>query len=124
MDTDQQIRSHQWSAMLGESESIFCLRFYMDWIVAIATDTGTLGTVMQVRQDRALEGGITFNVVTIVGSRTEPLLIIAARQLAEKLSGLGYSRPLLLCIGLRKLSVGVTKCLVQEVVQRAGNLSD
>ena len=33
-------------------------------------------------------------------------------------------RPLLLCIGLRKLSVGVTKCLVQEVVQRAGNLSD
>ena len=51
-----------------------------------------LNCALWCRQDRALEGGVTFNVVTIVGSRTEPLLIIAARQLAEKLSGLGYSR--------------------------------
>ena len=65
MDTDQQIRSHQWSAMLGESESIFCLRFYMDWIVAIATDTGTLGTVMQVRYPLVCLQVLRWHFITI-----------------------------------------------------------
>ena len=44
------------------------------------------------RQDRALEGAMTFNVTTVMGKRDEPLLEVAARQLAEALADAGCSR--------------------------------
>ena len=44
------------------------------------------------RQDRALEGAMTFNVTTVMGRRDEPLLEVAARQLAEALSDAGCAR--------------------------------
>lgn len=44
------------------------------------------------RQDRALEGGMTFSVSTVMGRRDQPLLEVAARQLAEALSLAGCDR--------------------------------
>lgn len=44
------------------------------------------------RQDRALEGGMTFSISTVMGRRDEPLLEVAARQLAEALSLAGCDR--------------------------------
>ena len=42
------------------------------------------------RQDRSLNGGgVTIDVVTVVGRRDEPLLTIAARQLAQAASEAG-----------------------------------
>ena len=50
----------------------------------------TLMSVAQRRQDRSLEGGgVTFDIATMVGRRNEPLLTIAARQLAQGVSDAG-----------------------------------
>lgn len=43
------VRSQQWTAAVEGKDTEFSATGYSDWIVLVATQTGTLGTVMQAR---------------------------------------------------------------------------
>lgn len=43
------VRSQQWSAPVGDIMTHFSVTGYSDWVMLVATQTGTLGTVMQAR---------------------------------------------------------------------------
>ena len=43
------MRTRQWSAAVDGVETDFLVSGYADWIMLVATQTGTLGTMMQAR---------------------------------------------------------------------------
>ena len=43
------VRSQQWSAPVEDITTHFSATAYSDWVMLVATQTGTLGTVMQAR---------------------------------------------------------------------------
>lgn len=100
---------------IGGCETHFQLSGYADRVLVVATQVGTLGTIMQAEKETVLGGGSTYRVETLVGRRDDPLLELCTRQLAERLSEAGCDRPLLLCLGLKKESSSLEA--VRQVVQ-------
>ena len=43
------VRSQQWTATVDAQHTHFSATAYSDWVMLVATQTGTLGTVMQAR---------------------------------------------------------------------------
>lgn len=81
------------------------------------TQTETLGTIFQSRVDTNLDGVAAFNIRVLVGSRTDSVLMLCARQLAEGLLAVGCTKPLMLCLGLKDLSMPSIRQVIQQVVQ-------
>ena len=46
------IRTQQWRAAVEGVETDFAVSGYADWVMLVATQTGTLGTMMQARYKR------------------------------------------------------------------------
>jgi hypothetical protein len=58
------VRTRQWSAAVEGVDTDFLASGYADWIMLVATQTGTLGTMMQARWAawRSASSGKTKNV--------------------------------------------------------------
>ncbi|KAL1824623.1 hypothetical protein DCAR_0312704 [Daucus carota subsp. sativus] len=90
---------------------------YDDHILVIATQIGSLGTIINARKEEGVLTNPTFHVSVIFGKRDEPVLVACARQLIEHISNSGSSRPLILSLGLKDHSLGTLKGIVSAVIE-------
>ncbi|CAN1322045.1 Proteasome assembly chaperone 3 [Linum perenne] len=90
---------------------------YDDHILVIATQIGTMGTILHARKEEGMSSDPTFNVSVIFGKRDEPMLVACARQLIEQMSSSGSSRPLVLSLGLKDHSMETMKGVVSSVLE-------
>ncbi|KAF7819574.1 Proteasome assembly chaperone 3 [Senna tora] len=89
---------------------------YEDHFLVIATQIGTMGTILHARKEEGVSTNPTFNVSIIFGKRDEPMLVACARQLIEHMSSSGSSRPLVLSLGLKDHSTETLKAIVSAVI--------
>ncbi|KAH9742245.1 proteasome assembly chaperone 3 [Citrus sinensis] len=82
----------------------------------IATQIGTMGTILHARKDADISVHPTFSVSVIFGKRDEPMLVACARQLIEHISS-GTSQPLVLSLGLKDHSAETLKGIVSAVTE-------
>ncbi|KAI4348165.1 hypothetical protein L6164_008921 [Bauhinia variegata] len=87
-----------------------------DNFMIIATQIGTLGTILHARKEEGVSINPTFNVSVIFGKRDEPMLVACARQLIEHISCHGSSMPLVLSLGLKDHSTETLKAIVSAVI--------
>lgn len=116
-DADFPVRSQQFSCDIEDSFTDFLLCAYADCVMITVTQTESLGTIFQSRVDSNLGGVASFNIRVLVGNRSDSLLLLCARQLAEGLLGEGCAKPLMLCLGLKELSMPIIRQVIQHVVQ-------
>ncbi|KAK9272107.1 hypothetical protein L1049_002476 [Liquidambar formosana] len=90
---------------------------YDDHFLIIATQIGTMGTILHARKEEGVTIQPTFNVSVIFGKRDEPMLVACARQLIEQISSSGSSRPLVLSLGLKDHSAETLKGIVSAVIE-------
>ncbi|KAK6267348.1 hypothetical protein QUC31_018185 [Theobroma cacao] len=67
----------------------------------MATQIGTMGTILHARKEEGVSIQPTFHVSVIFGKRDEPMLLAIARQLIEQISSSASSLPLVLSLGLK-----------------------
>ncbi|KAE8706709.1 NAD(P)-binding Rossmann-fold superfamily protein [Hibiscus syriacus] len=90
---------------------------YDDHFLVMATQIGTMGTILHARKEEGVTVEPTFNVSVIFGKRDEPMLLAIARQLIEIISSSGSSMPLVLSLGLKDHSMETLKGIVSAVVE-------
>ncbi|GKV07717.1 hypothetical protein SLEP1_g19452 [Rubroshorea leprosula] len=83
----------------------------------MASQIGTMGTILHARKEEGVAIHPTFNVSVIFGKRDEPMLVACARQLIEHISSSGSSRPLVLSLGLKDHSMETMKGIVSSVIE-------
>lgn len=111
------LRSQQLAVEIEDIDTDILLCGYSDFVMVAVTQTESLGTIYQARTDTNLDGATAFNIRVLVGNRTDVLLMLCARQLAEGLFTAGCSKPLMLCLGLQDLSLQKVRQIVHQVVQ-------
>ncbi|KAK7291555.1 hypothetical protein RIF29_06795 [Crotalaria pallida] len=89
---------------------------YEDHFLVIATQIGTMGTILHARKDEGVSINPTFNVSLVFGKRDEPMLVACARQLIEHMSLSGSSKPLVLSLGLKDHSTETLKGIISAVI--------
>eukprot|EP00775_Hariotina_reticulata_P004578 gene4578-4832_t len=80
------------SVLLGEEPTDIVISTYLDAVVLMVSQLGSVGTVVQARQDATFEGKTTYSTTVLIGKRDEPLLTVAARQLVELAHSKGISK--------------------------------
>ncbi|KAJ7974579.1 Proteasome assembly chaperone 3 [Quillaja saponaria] len=90
---------------------------YDDYFLVIATQIGTMGTILHARKEEGMSINPTFSVSVIFGKRDEPMLVACARQLIEHISCSASSRPLVLSLGLKDHSTETLKAIVSAVIE-------
>lgn len=90
---------------------------YDDHFLVMATQIGTMGTILQARKEEGFTVQPTFNVSVIFGKRDEPMLLAITRQLIEHISSSGSSMPLVLSLGLKDHSMDTLKGIVSAVIE-------
>ncbi|KAK7351107.1 hypothetical protein VNO77_10293 [Canavalia gladiata] len=98
------------------NETEIIISSYEDHFLVIATQIGTMGTIMYARKEEGVSINPTFNVSVIFGKRDEPMLVACGRQLIEHISGSGSSRPLVLSLGLKDHSAETLKGIISAVI--------
>ncbi|ERN06675.1 hypothetical protein AMTR_s00058p00199410 [Amborella trichopoda] len=88
---------------------------YEDHILVVATQIGSMGTILHARKEEGVSINPTFNVSVIFGKRDEPMLVACARQLIEHISSSGSSRALVLSLGLKDHSAETLRAVVAAV---------
>ena len=73
---------------------------YTDRHFVVISQMKKLGTLIDTWAETKADGGKTFNMVTLLGRRDDPLLNVYARQLVERISMVS-DKPLLLAIALK-----------------------
>ncbi|XP_004502501.1 uncharacterized protein [Cicer arietinum] len=91
---------------------------YEDHFLVVATQIGTMGTILHARKEEGMSIDPTFNVSVLFGKRDEPMLVACARQLIEHMSVSGVSRPLVLSLGLKDHSAETLKGIVSAVIDK------
>ncbi|CAA3032752.1 uncharacterized protein LOC111396933 [Olea europaea var. sylvestris] len=91
---------------------------YEDHFLVIVTQIGSMGTILHARKEEGVSINPTFNVSVTFGKRDEPMLVACARQLIEFISASGYSKGLVLSLGLKDHSVGTLKHIVSAVIEK------
>ncbi|XP_022774410.1 proteasome assembly chaperone 3 isoform X2 [Durio zibethinus] len=64
----------------------FVICRYEDHFLVMATQIGTMGTILHARKEEGVTVQPTFNVSVIFGKRDEPMLLAITRQLIEHIS--------------------------------------
>ncbi|XVE67917.1 hypothetical protein DITRI_Ditri09bG0026400 [Diplodiscus trichospermus] len=86
-------------------------------IKVMATQIGTMGTILHARKEEGVTVQPTFNVSVIFGKRDEPMLLTITRQLIEHISSSASSMPLVLSLGLKDHSMDTMKSIVAAVIE-------
>ncbi|XP_021298994.1 proteasome assembly chaperone 3 isoform X2 [Herrania umbratica] len=90
---------------------------YDDHFLVMATQIGTMGTILHARKEEGVSIQPTFHVSVIFGKRDEPMLLAIARQLIEQISSSASSLPLVLSLGLKDHSAETLKGIVSAVME-------
>lgn len=83
----------------GEIHTDIICTTYEDRHFVVISQMKKLGTLINAWAEKKADGGKTFEMVTVLGRRDDPLLNVYARQLIEKIS-LVSDKPLMLAIAL------------------------
>lgn len=110
------VASTQFSTVIQGNKTELMLCSYDDYIFVLATQVGTMGTLLHARKEETYGEQTTFNVQVLLGKHDEPMLRACARQLIEHMSNAGMSRSLLLSLGLRDHSAGMLKGIIAAVL--------
>ncbi|XP_017975259.1 PREDICTED: proteasome assembly chaperone 3 isoform X2 [Theobroma cacao] len=100
----------------GNSTDLVVCR-YDDHFLVMATQIGTMGTILHARKEEGVSIQPTFHVSVIFGKRDEPMLLAIARQLIEQISSSASSLPLVLSLGLKDHSAETLKGIVSAVME-------
>ncbi|KAL7613683.1 uncharacterized protein LOC111876427 [Lactuca sativa] len=111
------VRYKKLSIDIKESKIDIVICSHDDHFLVIATQIGTMGTIMHARKEEGMLNNPTFNVSVIFGKRDEPMLVACARQLIEHISNSGSSKPLTLSLGLKDHSMETLKGIVSAVIE-------
>ncbi|OMO69637.1 Proteasome assembly chaperone 3 [Corchorus olitorius] len=102
---------------LGEGSMSFCHSNLRKTSQVMATQIGTMGTILHARKEEGVSTEPTFSVSVILGKRDEPILLATARQLIEHISSSGSSMPLVLSLGLKDHSAETLRGIVSAVTE-------
>ncbi|XP_057762141.1 uncharacterized protein LOC130982245 [Arachis stenosperma] len=109
------VRHNHLSVVIKGNKTQIIVMSYEDHFQVIATQIGTMGTILHARKE-GVSINPTFNVSVIFGKRDEPMLAACARQLIEKISLSGSSKPLVLSLGLKDHSKETLKGIISAVM--------
>ncbi|KAL3629209.1 hypothetical protein CASFOL_026431 [Castilleja foliolosa] len=96
---------------------------YEDHLLVMATQIGSMGTILHARKEEGVSVDPTFTVSVVFGKRDEPMLIACARQLIEHISNSGSRKALVLSLGLRDHSMGTLKGVVSAVIEKLAEVT-
>ncbi|KAJ8546336.1 hypothetical protein K7X08_018919 [Anisodus acutangulus] len=99
----------------NKTDIVICA--YDDHFLVIATQIGSMGTILHARKEEGVSIHPTFSVSVLLGKRDEPMLVACARQIIEHISNAGSSRSLVLSLGLRDQSLPTLKGIVSAVTE-------
>ncbi|XWS40736.1 hypothetical protein CRYUN_Cryun17cG0021200 [Craigia yunnanensis] len=102
--------------IMGNSTDLVICR-YDDHFLVMATQIGTMGTILHARKEEGVTVQPTFNVSVIFGKRDEPILLAITRQLIEHISSSVSPMPLVLSLGLKDHSMDTLKGIVSAVIE-------
>ncbi|XP_073292020.1 uncharacterized protein [Primulina huaijiensis] len=91
---------------------------YGDHILVLATQIGSMGTILHARKEEGLAVDPTFNVNVVFGKRNEPMLVACARRIIQHISDTGSSKALVLSLGLIDHSMETMKAIVSAVIEK------
>lgn len=114
---DFPVHQKQLSVDIKGNKTDIVICSYDDHFLVIATQIGSMGTILHARKEEEVSTEPTFDVSVIFGKRDEPMMISCGRQLIEHISKSGSSRPLVLSLGLKDHSVGTLKGIVSAVTE-------
>ena len=106
------------SLQIKGNETEIIISSYEDHFMVVATQIGTMGTILHARKEEGMSINPTFNVSVLFGKRDEPMLVACARQLIEHMNLSGVSKPLVLSLGLKDHSVETLKGIVSAVIDK------
>jgi proteasome assembly chaperone 3 len=109
------LKTENFEADIAGRRTGFVVIGFVNRIMIVVTQLGTLGSVLHAEKETVLGGGSTYRVDTLVGRRDEPLAELCARQLAERLDAAGCDRQVLLCLALQRDAL--TPAAVKQVLQ-------
>ncbi|GFR47526.1 hypothetical protein Agub_g9244 [Astrephomene gubernaculifera] len=111
------VRNRIFARLIDGVVTNFVWNLYLDHLLLVITQIGTVGTVIAARRDASFEGRSTYSTSVVVGRREDPGVELAARQLVQALGEMGCSRPITLCLGVRELQPACVRQLVAAVRQ-------
>ncbi|XP_011098466.1 uncharacterized protein LOC105177125 [Sesamum indicum] len=112
------VRNTMFSLNIKEHKTDIVISSYEDHFLVIATQIGSMGTILHARKEEGVSVDPTFSVRVVLGKRDEPMLITCARQLIEHISKSGSSKALVLSLGLRDHSRETLKGIVSAVIEK------
>ncbi|KZV45679.1 hypothetical protein F511_02339 [Dorcoceras hygrometricum] len=115
---DFPVRSTSISLDVQGNETEIIISGYGDHVLVLATQIGSMGTILHARKEEGLTVDATFNVAVVFGKRNEPMLVACARQIIQHISDTGSSKALVLSLGLRNHSMETIKAIVSAVTEK------
>ncbi|KXZ49253.1 hypothetical protein GPECTOR_22g845 [Gonium pectorale] len=109
------VRNRIFARLINGVLTDFVWNLYLDHLLLIITQIGTVGTVVSARQDTTFDGRSTVSTSVALGKRDSPVLELAARQLVEVIGAHGHRKPITLCLGVKDLSPGTVREIVAAV---------
>ncbi|KAK9743451.1 hypothetical protein RND81_03G240200 [Saponaria officinalis] len=111
------VRTKQLTLDIKGNETHLVICDYEDYFLVIATQIGSMGTILQARKEEGVSINPTFSVSVLIGKRDEPMLGACARKLIENISDAGSSKSLVLSLGLKDHSADSIKAIVSAVIE-------
>ena len=111
---------HQSIVTVGDITTQILCSSFSDNLFIVITQLDKFGTILKATSIDKIDGGQTFHVQTLMGKRDDPLLIVYARQLVERLRPY-TSKPIILSIALKDEGRGrdVFEAVVNKVLETA-----
>ncbi|XP_047312173.1 uncharacterized protein LOC124915493 [Impatiens glandulifera] len=107
----------QLSLMIKGNKTDVVISKYDDHFLVIASQIGSMGTIIQARKEEGMSIDPTFSVSVLFGKRDEPMIVACARQLIANVSNSSAYRPLVLSLGLKDHSSETLKIIVAAVIE-------
>ncbi|CAH9083388.1 unnamed protein product [Cuscuta europaea] len=112
---DFPVRHTQFSLDIQGNKTDIIICSYEDHFLVIATQIGSMGTILHARKEEGMTTEPNFSVSVVLGKRDEQMLVACARQIIEHISSSGSSKSLVLSLGLKDHSMSTLKSIVCTV---------
>jgi proteasome assembly chaperone 3 len=102
---------------LGGHHTDFSYSLYADRALLIITQLGSAGTIVEAKCDGAMNGKSTYSTNVLLGKRDEPAIALCARRIVEQAALAGFSKPIIICLGLKDHTPGMVRQVADAVAE-------
>jgi proteasome assembly chaperone 3 len=95
----------------------FSYSLYADRALLIITQLGSAGTIIEAKSDGGMDGKSTYSTNVLLGKRDEPALTLCARRIVEQAAVAGFSKPMILCLGLKDHTPAMVRQVADAVAE-------